>query len=676
MALLNDIRNIIKPINTINYELFNKNLDNILENLIIHNNIIYNSYIFNYIIYNTNNELHSNIITIISKHINNYIKNQRIHFRNLNKKNKLDIKDFNNFFDDCYKLINKLNGMFQHIIKNKSSTSKKNGIHKWGDSILWTILIENINNIILHDVVFKYAVFNNIKNTPSHEKNPDMFKLFNYIKTFFDYYNITHVLINLFDEAVVNTIEMNINDINMNTNINNIYKFKKLHKYFFDYYVNYYYITKDFKLDKITNYITNFIKNIFENNNIAYVKNFITIYKKEFILLMKHINISNILLSFPINDITNYISYNTALYEILKDTKLENVIIECIKIKNLEHFKTYEDVLILANLINTDILNKEINSFYYLLGYYCNKDEFIMAICQKSMERIIYTYSDIYTEHKHTDIFNKTFNNKQYTLKYNTIRDDYNMSIRFWNSVHENQNDCKLIITSLDAWKINHSIGYSDTIINTEHFSTLLCNKIFQYNDVFKNAHVNRKLIIYPHIGWVDIEIYNKKITVLPAHMLCLELFVSFDTHLMYELIFNKLKQSMSNYKDEFIKNIIDSLIGPILIKTKDDSFRIRTDIKDINMVDVFYNNHNLSMIKEIKEELAHSKNEIIMANMNHYIKKYKKIHVDQLYDIVSKNITLFKINRELYMKAFNSLIKSEYAVLVDNNQMAKHFDY
>jgi hypothetical protein len=158
--------------------------------------------------------------------------------------------------------------------------------------------------------------------------------------------------------------------------------------------------------------------------------------------------------------------------------------------------------------------------------------------------------------------------------------------------------------------------------------------------------------------------------------MLCLELFVSFDTHLMYELIFNKLKQSMSNYKDEFIKNIIDSLIGPILIKTKDDSFRIRTDIKDINMVDVFYNNHNLSMIKEIKEELAHSKNEIIMANMNHYIKKYKKIHVDQLYDIISKNITLFKINRELYMKAFSSLIKSEYAVLADNNQIAKHFDY
>ena len=42
MTLLNDKRALIKPIN-IKLE----NIDNILENLIIHDNIIYNSYIFN-----------------------------------------------------------------------------------------------------------------------------------------------------------------------------------------------------------------------------------------------------------------------------------------------------------------------------------------------------------------------------------------------------------------------------------------------------------------------------------------------------------------------------------------------------------------------------------------------------------------------------------------------------
>ena len=92
MALLNDIRNIIKPINSINYESFNKELDNILENIIMNNITIYNSYIFNHIIYNMNDKIKSSIINTITKYLISFIKNQRTHFRNLNKKNKLDIK--------------------------------------------------------------------------------------------------------------------------------------------------------------------------------------------------------------------------------------------------------------------------------------------------------------------------------------------------------------------------------------------------------------------------------------------------------------------------------------------------------------------------------------------------------------------------------------------------------
>jgi hypothetical protein len=165
MALLNDIRCIIKPINVICNDKFNNEIDNILENIIIHNNIIFNSYVFNHIIYNysnNNTDFNNYIIECIKRHINSNIKNQRIHFRNLNKKNKLTVSDFNIYFDNMYKLINKLNGMFQHIIPNNQI--KKNGQHKWGTGILWEYTIDSINNILINDIIFKYSIINNINN--------------------------------------------------------------------------------------------------------------------------------------------------------------------------------------------------------------------------------------------------------------------------------------------------------------------------------------------------------------------------------------------------------------------------------------------------------------------------------------------------------------------------------
>ncbi len=662
MAILNDIRNIIKPLNIINHESFTKDIDHVLENIIMNNITIYNSYIFNHIIYNTNVDIKDNIIDIIKKYLCSYIKNQRIHFRNLNKKNILDISYFNKFFDDCYKLINKLTTIFQHILKN--NVNKKTGIHKWGDSILWNILIDNINSILLNDIVFKYAIINNIKQHHSNEKNPDMFRLFNYMNIFSNYINNINDYITIIDETIVDIIENNINDVLVDNNIEIIYKFKKLYKYYFDYNINYYYITKETKFIKLNNFMTNFIKNIFENNNIAFIINFINIYRKEFVSLIKYIDINNILLSYPINDIKSFVAYYNNLYNIIDDSDFTIIINECIKENTNKYFKNLEDVLYLADLINTDIINKELNVFYYLLGSFCNKDEFMMAICQKYMERIIYSEIDNNTETGHYGIIVKYFiNNKSLLLKYDTIASDYYESSKLYDDNN------KIVITSLDAWKINHSVGYSETIINTEEFTTILCNKMFKYNDdYFDPLNIKKKLIMYPHLGSVEIEIYNKTLLVLPAHMLCLELFVSFDTNLTFELIFNKVKQSMSNYTDDFIKSIIDSLIGPILIKTNDDSLRIRTDINHTNMIDIFNNNIKQTIIEEMIEDLCHSRIDIIKTNINHFVKQFEYINTDTLYSLVVKNIKIFNCNKQLYDEAINYLIKNDYIQYNNDN--------
>ena len=192
MALLNDIKGLIKPINIISYDNFYKSIDNILENLIVHNNTSYNSFVFNHIIYNqstNDNTLKDTISDCIKQHLSSNIKNQRIHFRNLNKKNKLNVSDFNLYFDNIYKLVTKLNGMFQHIIPNNTNnTNKKNGIngtYKWGTSILWDYAINTINNVLINDIIFKYSINNNINNNID-SKNPDISRLNYYINIFIE----------------------------------------------------------------------------------------------------------------------------------------------------------------------------------------------------------------------------------------------------------------------------------------------------------------------------------------------------------------------------------------------------------------------------------------------------------------------------------------------------------
>ena len=460
---------------------------------------------------------------------------------------------------------------------------------------------------------------------------------------------------------------MRLANSDINENIININVFNKLYKYYMDCYSNYYYISKSNPFIKLKQYITEHIIKIFETDDFSFIKNFMNTYKKEFISLIKHIDMTNILLNCCPTDINNYISYYNTLCEIAENNVLSNVVLSCIKNNIDKYFNTFENVLYLADLINTDIINKKVNKFYYLLGYMIkNQDEFITAICQKLMERIIYTNIDINIETQHKKILDDTFCNTYHLLlKYNIIMNDYIESNKY---CYDNK---KLIITSLDSWKINHSTGYSNNIINSEEFTTSLCNHIFKFNQNNVNLNIKKKLIFYPHLGSVEIEIYNRKIIVLPAHMFCLELFVSFDTNLPFNVIFDRVKMNMSNYTDDFIKSIINSLVGPILIKTKEDQYQIKTDFNSssINMIDIFHqmNYTKKTIIKKIKEELCHDREHIIMANINHYIKKFEQINIVDLHDLLEDNIKLFEVDLDLFVQIIFKMKEKEYLEINDN---------
>jgi hypothetical protein len=129
----------------------------------------------------------------------------------------------------------------------------------------------------------------------------------------------------------------------------------------------------------------------------------------------------------------------------------------------------------------------------------------------------------------------------------------------------------------------------------------------------------------------------------------------------------------MSNYSDEFIKSIINSLIGNIIIKTKEDNYRITTDLKNnntiINMIEIFHNMNNTkkTIVKNIKEELCHQREDIIMANINHHIKKFDYISTADLYDWIELNINIFDVDIETYGKVLYNMKQNDYIEINDN---------
>jgi hypothetical protein len=665
MSVMNDVRSIINPLPLKYTNDFIKNVDNILENLIIHNNMTYNSFIFNHIIYNNNNSnLKETIIDILKKHILNNVKNNRINFRNLNKKNMLNIVNFNNYFDSFYKLLIKLNSMFLHMIPLNNDNSKK-----WGDSIIINYGIDCIARIICEDVIIKSALIKNLKDS-NGKKSTDIYKLNIFIKNMSTYLpNIYSNFLKQLEESFIELIPI----INMPIdNINHVYNFNSLYKYYMNIYYNYHYITGEHNFTELITILCKKLEYIISNNDMVFVKNFIITYKIEIHNLTKFIDMKIILLSCKPTDINTFITYYLTLYEISNNNgSFNNLINYCIKEDVNKYINTPDTIEILADTINTMIINKENNRLPYMLGYYINnKDEFITSISQKLMERIIYTDINSIIEESHSNLLKLVFQDESKLLyKYNKILEDYVISNRY-KTIDTNIPDyVNVIITSYDIWKINYKMGYSDNIIEINLFTKILNDINTQYYTYFPS----RKLIQYLHIGYVNINIGDSNLIVLPAHMCVLELFT--NNSISYDMVFNIAKTNLTHYSDDFIKKLIESLIIGNVITKENNMLKLRTDmISYINMIDIFHNMHNTSIIikKLMYEELCSDRIDIICANINHFVKKSNDYDIESLYIIISKNINTFEMNKELYQQAIDKMIKNDYIKFITNNKIEK----
>lgn len=700
MALFNDIRSIINPLPQKYYNDIFNNIDSILENIIINNgynnSVYYNSFIFNHILYSTGEasifnkmDIKNKVIECSKKHLSSNVRNQRIHFRELNRKNKLNISDFNIYFDNFYKLLNKLNAMFLHINNHTDNhADNQNDKFKWGSSVITNTGIDCICRFLCEDIIFKSTILKYVNNKLTNKTNDsDMYKLNMYMNVFSDYMVNSNgvnwyenTFLSSLDEALIKTIPyITCADIDAEQNIIDVNNFAIMNKYYNESYKTYYYITKQYTLKLFNIEITNNIKNILSNNDIYFVKEFIVNYKKELGELFKHksLDIVMILLSFNPNDFQTFISYYFAINAINLNKNDSNDYINLYVKDKVNSSYGSEQIEELANIINSNILNN-LNDYhhclYYKLGqYFKNQDEYIMVLCQKLMERCIYSNVNYSVELDNYNIMNNIYSDKKILYNYNKILKDKDNSNTYGSSV------INFLITSNELWKFNYSIGYSETIINSEEFTTLICNCIAKYN--INESSNNKKLIGYPHIGFVDITILNSNIIVLPAHMFILEHFNEVS-EFSFKLLVEFTKMNMSNYPNEFIFKLFDSLfISKILIKNENDIILNKEYLSQhnqINVIDIF-NIGSIINKKEIKKQmdavLAHDRNDIIKTNISHFI-KIKDYNIDELFKNIYDNINVFEVTREMFNKALDFMMKNDYIITSDSDNTIKKIVY
>jgi hypothetical protein len=71
-----------------------------------------------------------------------------------------------------------------------------------------------------------------------------------------------------------------------------------------------------------------------------------------------------------------------------------------------------------------------------------------------------------------------------------------------------------------------------------------------------------------------------------------------------------------------------------------------------------------------IVADLAHERMDIVKSNINHFV-KVKEYNEDDLYKLVSNNITIFKMTKELFIRALTNMEKNEY-IKKDGDKVVK----
>jgi hypothetical protein len=399
------------------------------------------------------------------------------------------------------------------------------------------------------------------------------------------------------------------------------------------------------------------------------------------------------------NEIVNIIDKNIKQQIETKDTVIMENIIGILKFaskildranqdilnQKIASILTYEQNLDIINIyINNQIKKYNSNDAIDILSFVLNvkeKDLFLAKYYQLLTQRLMDNISNknvssnerefikyIKCEKDVLTFLQNNFGDKL-TYKINKVISDTEYS--FQDNMNFNQiiipnfiNKLNVITTSYNNWDINQSDGILSSSVVESIKDSQITQQLYKYQQFYGKRYDNKRVLNwYPHFGEVNITFANLEFKMLPIQFMVLELFEKSEQINIKDVLNSKF---FENYSSKFKNDIIGSLINSGLLRLSNDKLILSDQFNRNNfktdLIEIFFTVLDYTNIWEQKrkEELIHSREEIIYTNINHQLKKSKLSYNDLLVQI-KNNINVFEVDNAIFDKALNYMIKMDY---------------
>ena len=671
MSLLIDKNNILDNyIKDINQEDLSSLIDNYFEN-VLHSDekVIHPDFISQIIWFNNNFDY----TQIIIKHIDNYLKQKKIAIRNNIKRGTFTIDELVKIINGYGVKINSFSSLF--LVNNNNNILKISSLQLFetiiSDPQTINFLKNKLSNILEENNQVFIKLFNIMSSISNNNQQLNAYKWFMLL--------ISSSIKESTDEIIEKTYPVPEGHQTL-INIVNLFDF-------FDKIINYFhFINHDINLilgESMISLSDNLTK-IFNNCSIQEI---LMIIENNSKILIKIINIPAFsylkdTITFDFLKLINNNFNNSINYDILKQVIHIYNLIEPLLGNSQNKEIIYKKIsLILTpdflfqNLNNLDDLNNFINILKF-----CNsikeKDLFIDIYNKKLVQRIL-NKTNLDSERKIYNILTDKFGAK---LTFKTLKIINNVE----SSIKELKNFknidipelkykqlLELVITSYNTWNFNQTEG----VVNTDlvNIDSNIFSLIKVYNKFYKQIYSNeRKIIWYLHFGEITFTVTNDSTNknieykMMPIQYILMEYVSKNPMKTKDEIIQLSI---LENYGDNFKQSLLGSLILGGILKSDNNkiSFNDNNDSDVVDYIKLFFSTTNYEDIWEKKrnDELMLDREDILSANINHYVKT-KPINKIDLFKIISDNLTIFSLENELYEKVLKMMVNKDYIAIKD----------
>ncbi len=632
----------------------------------------------------------------IESHIKNYLISRRNNMRSFIKKESFDLKGLNKFLKNFISKLEYLN----NIIKSTEDKVIKEGIRQLtnliiSDSFIMLFIEEQIimfNPDVQSDIETLLSLTKNLSKYDGNETYQKMLKTMSnimkkqvvniedpplpenikriqklsqtlkFIQTIKHYFKFINEDINSFSSPIYYLVIEYLSDIVKNNSLNEIeFVFEKTWTDIKKSVIQSNFEGKEDNLTSVSNEIISLIDRTIKSNDIGQTFKLINILKFTDDLMNSQTN----------KEIINQKIANTMGSEELQDSIHQTINDLIVQGKE-------KDVIKLLNFV-TNVKDKDlfINKYYQFLI-----KRLMTRISETSPKEMATLSSEdmesIEIERKVLDYMKNKFGEKL-LYKLNKVITDtefsYGDNINFNKlSINNFENKMTVITTSYNNWDVNQNEGLINNSIVESIKNTVIGKHLKCYQKYYELRYSNKRIINwFPHFGEVNITYLNQNIKMLPIQFMVLEMFND-ENRLGMDVV--SKAPFFSNYSSKFTNDIIGSLVSGGLFKVNNDSLNLVTsgEIKS-DLIEVFFTHSDYASIWEQnrQQELAHTREEIVNANINHAV-KHKSLIRQELYDIVKQAINVFELDQALFDKSIEHMVAMDYIKLEDQQYVKLYY--